>query len=542
MTTVPHQPAGRTRTLAPVSMAKHPGSARTEPAGDGDRRSHRNLILGICCLSLLIVGMDTTIVNVALPSISKQFGASISGLQWILDAYTVTLASLLMLSGSVADRWGRRRVLQTGLSLFSVASLLCSMAPNLPALVGFRALQAVGGSMMNPVALSIITHAFPGKQERAKAIGIWGSVVGFSLGMGPVLGGLLTETVGWRSIFWINVPIGAAAIVLCAVFVPESRSDRPRRTDPVGQLLVILALGGITWAIIESPRAGWGSVETLLALGLGILAAVVLVPYENRRRQPLINPRFFTSAPFAGATGIAVLAFGAFGAFLFYNTLYLQQVRELSALRAGLLTLPLAVATMALAPVSGRLVARSGARPPLAVAAILMLVAGVGLTRMAADTPITLLLVWYLIFGAGYGLVNAPITNTAVSGMPANQSGVAAAVASTSRQIGAALGVAISGAIVSATGRDRTGLVRAAAPIWWLIAAAGLGIGVLGVFTTSDWAGRTAERAARRVAEAEADGQAPGRGDGPGGPGGDSPADSLAATPVDRPAQVSAAN
>lgn len=373
------------------------------PAGTGDRRSHRYLILGICCLSLLIVGMDTTIVNVALPAISKQFGASISGLQWILDAYSVTLASLLMLSGSVADRWGRRRVLQIGLSVFVLASLLCSMAPNLPALVGFRALQAVGGSMMNPVALSIISRAFPDKKERAKAIGIWGSVVGISLGLGPVLGGLLTETIGWRSIFWINVPIGVAAILLCAVFVPESRSDRPRRTDPVGQLLVILALGGFTWAIIESPRAGWGSAETLLVLGLAVAAAVVLVPYENHRRQPLINPRFFTSAPFAGATGIAVLAFGAFGAFLFYNTLYLQQVRDLSALRAGLLTLPLAVATMALAPVSGRLVARSGARPPLAVAAVLILTAGVGLTRMTADTPVALLLVWYLSSGPGTG-------------------------------------------------------------------------------------------------------------------------------------------
>ena len=492
-------------------------------AGHDDRRSRRYLILGICCLSLLIVGMDTTIVNVALPAISKQFGASISGLQWILDAYTVTLASLLMLSGSVADRWGRRRVLQIGLSLFSVASLLCSIAPNLPALVGFRALQAVGGSMMNPVALSIITQTFPKKRERAKAIGIWGSVVGFSLGLGPVLGGLLTETIGWRSIFWINVPIGAAAIVLCAVFVPESRSDRPRRTDPVGQLLVIAALGGITWAIIDSPRAGWGSAQTLGALGLGVLAAVVLVPYENHRRQPLINPRFFTSAPFAGATGIAVLAFGAFGAFLFYNTLYLQQVRELSALRAGLLTLPLAVATMALAPVSGRLVARSGARPPLAVAASLILIAGVGLTRMTADTPIVALLGWYLIFGAGYGLVNAPITNTAVSGMPSNQSGVAAAVASTSRQIGAALGVAISGAIVSATGRDRAGLIRAAAPVWWLTAAAGLGIGVLGVLTTSGWAGRTSTRAAQRVADAEAD--AHGGAGGPDGARDDTPGD-----------------
>ena len=493
------------RTLTLVSTAKDSGAVSVGRDGTGDRRSHRYLILGICCLSLVIVGMDTTIVNVALPAISRQFGASISGLQWILDAYTVTLASLLMLSGSVADRWGRRRVLQIGLSLFSTASLLCSIAPNLPALVGFRALQAIGGSMMNPVALSIITQAFPDKKERAKAIGIWGSVVGFSLGLGPVLGGILTETVGWRSIFWINVPIGVAAIVLCAVFVPESRADRPRRTDPVGQLLVIVVLGGITWAIIESPRAGWGSPETLVALVAGVLGGVLLVHYENHRRQPLMNPRFFASAPFAGATGIAVLAFGAFGAFLFYNTLYLQQVREFSALQAGLCTMPLAVATMTLAPVSGRLVARSGARPPLAMAASLMLVAGLGLTRMSASTPLPWLLLCYLIFGAGYGLVNAPITNTAVSGMPSSQSGVAAAVASTSRQIGAALGVAISGAIVSASGKDRVGLVRAAAPVWWLVVGAAAGIAALGLLTTTRWAGQTAERTAQRVAEAEAD-------------------------------------
>jgi MFS family permease len=209
-------------------MARELGApARTS---SGPRR--RWLVLAICCLSLFIVGVDSTIVNVALPSIQRDLHAPVSGLQWTVDAYTVVLASFLILSGSTGDRVGRRRIFETGLVLFIVGSLLCSVAPGLGWLVGFRVLQATGGSMLNPVALSIISNTFTDPAERARAIGIWGSVFGISMALGPVLGGALIASVGWRAIFWVNVPVGLAAVVLTALFVPESRAPRARRVDP----------------------------------------------------------------------------------------------------------------------------------------------------------------------------------------------------------------------------------------------------------------------------------------------------------------------
>src|SRR4029077_7095200 len=215
-------------------------------------RRRRRLVLAICCMSLLIVGLDKTIVNVALPSIGRELHTSVSGLQWTVDAYTLVLASLLMLSGSMADRFGRRRVFETGLVLFTLGSLLWSVAARQGLVVVFRMLQAVGGSMLNPVAMSIIRNVFTDARERAQAIGMWGATVGISLALGPVVGGALVQSVGWRSIFWINVPVGLAALALTMRFVPESRAPRPRRLDPVGQVLVIVLLSSLTYGIIEA--------------------------------------------------------------------------------------------------------------------------------------------------------------------------------------------------------------------------------------------------------------------------------------------------
>ncbi|MDQ1733741.1 MAG: hypothetical protein QOK10_3900 [Pseudonocardiales bacterium] len=458
----------------------------------------RLLILTICCMSLLIVGMDNTIVNVALPSIRRELGASVSGLQWTIDAYTVVLASLLILSGSTADRLGRRRTFQTGLVLFTLGSLLCSIAPGLGWLVAFRMVQAVGGSMLNPVAMSIITNVFTDPRERARAIGVWAGVIGISMGIGPVAGGLLTETVGWRAIFWINVPIGIAAAVLAALFVPESRAPRARRLDPVGQLLVITALLGLTYAIIEAPRRGW-SAPPIWALALVAVAAILaLIRYESRRTDPLIDLRFFRSIPFSGATLIAISAFGAFAGFLFLNTLYLQDVRGLSALRAGLLTLPMAVMTSLFAPLSGRLVGSRGNRLPLLVAGVTMTAGALGLTGLTATTSYAWLIGAYVVFAIGFGMVNAPITATAVSGMPRSQAGVAAAVASTSRQVGASLGVAIVGSAVSAgaAASTSTRFVAASHAGWWVIALLGLAVLVVGAFTTTGRAQRSLDRTA----------------------------------------------
>jgi EmrB/QacA subfamily drug resistance transporter len=461
-------------------------------------RNRRLLVLAICCLSLFIVGIDATIVNVALPSIGHDLHAPVSGLQWTVDAYTIVVASFLMLAGSTGDRVGRRRTFQTGLALFTLGSLLCSLAPGLGWLVAFRMLQALGGSMLNPVALSIIRNTFADPAERARAIGVWGSVFGMSMALGPIAGGVLVSSVGWRGIFWVNIPVGVVAIVLTALFVPESRAPRARRVDPVGQVLVVAGLSALTYAIIEGPSSGWTSAKILGCFGLAAAALVGLASYEPRREEPLLDLRFFRSVPFSGATVTAVCAFVALGGFLFLNTLYLQEVRGYSALHAGLYTLPMAAMTVLLAPVAGRIVAARGPRLPTVVAGVATLASALMLTRLARDTSLGYLVLSYVIFGIGSGLVNPPITNAAVSGMPASQAGVAAGIASTSRQTGTALGVAVAGsaALSALHGPFRLGFAEASHIGWWIIAGCGAAIGLLGVVTSGRWARGTAERTA----------------------------------------------
>ena len=468
-------------------------------------RQRRVLVLAICCMSLLLVGLDNTIINVALPSIGRELSASTSGLQWTVDAYTLVLASLLMLSGSTADRLGRRRIFLVGLTLFALGSLLCSVAPGLGWLVAFRMLQAVGGSMLNPVAMSIITNVFTDSRERAQAIGVWGGTIGISLALGPILGGLLVETIGWRSIFWINVPVALAAIVLTTRYVPESRAAHARRVDPVGQLLVLTLFASLTYAIIEGPNQGWTSVATLAVFGVALAALLGLLFYEPRRAEPLIQLQFFRSAPFSGATVIAVSAFAALGGFLFLNTLYLQQARGFSALHAGLLTLPLAAMTAVFAPISGRLVGRSGPRLPLFVAGVAVTASSLMLMRLGPATSTLYLAASYVVFGLGFGMVNAPITNAAVSGMPRSQAGVAAAVASTSRQLGQSLGVAVVGALAAAGVASSHANIADSRIGWISTAGCGLIILIVGLVTSSGWARGTAERTAADIGEVEPD-------------------------------------
>ena len=474
------------------------GHADVEPA---QRFKHPNLILAICCMSVLIFSMDATIVNVALPAIQKDLHARVGGLQWILDAYTLVVASFLMLSGSMSDRFGRRKVFQIGLAVFTLASLLCSQARTIEQLIAHRALQGVGASMLNPVALSIIANAFPEPKARGRAVGIWGAVNGVSLGIGPLIGGALTETLGWRSIFWINVPVGIAAAVLAAFFVPESKAERPRRFDPAGQMLVLTGLTTLTWAVIEGPHLGWSSG---LIVGLFVAAALALlafVLYEPRRKDPLLDLRFFRSVPFSSATILALSSYSCFGGFLFLNSLYLQQVRGFSAFQTGLFTLPLAIAMVVCAPWSGRLVGSHGPRPSLLAAGVGFLISTMILTGLNQDTSASWLLVAYALFGMGVGMVNPAISDSAVAGMPLSQAGVAAAIASTSRQVGVALGVALSGTVVKASLAHGTDFTRATHAIWWVMSACGAIVLALGFAAGTPWARASTERVAYLLEE-----------------------------------------
>ena len=456
----------------------------------------RTVVLWTCCLSVFVAGLDATVVNVALPSVQQALHASVSGLQWAIDAYTLVIACLLMFSGSLADKFGRRRVFQAGLGLFSLGSLLCSLSPSLGFLVTFRAMQAVGGSMLNPVAMSIIATTFTGKAERARAVGVWGAVAGLSMASGPVLGGLLVSGLGWRSIFWVNVPIGALAIVLTQKFVPESKAAHGKRFDPFGQLFVVTFLGPLTGAVIEGPRHGWGSplIIALFAVAAASLAGLLAV--ERRRLEPLVELRFFRSPAFSGAAVICLVALMTLGGFLFLNTLYLQDVRGYSPLHAGLLTIPMAASMAMFSTVSGRLVAARGPRPALTLAGLL-LAAGTGL-MVAADggTGAWYLVIAYIVYGAGAGLVNTPVTSTALSGLPRDQAGVAGAIASTCRQTGAAIGVAVSGAIVAASS---AGFVAASHAAWAVLAGCGVATVLLGLASTGRWARARAERSGERL-------------------------------------------
>lgn len=458
------------------------------------KRSFRpRLILAICCMASLITGMDVTIVNVALPAIQSDLHAQMAGLQWILDAYTVVVASFLMLTGSMSDRFGRRKIFQVGLGVFTLGSLLCSQARTIEQLIGFRALQGLGSSMLNPVALSIIANAFPEAQTRARAVGVWSAVVGVSLGVGPLIGGALTEAVGWRSIFWINVPIGMVAALLVARFVPESRAARARVFDPVGQMLVLCGLATLTWGVIEGPNAGWGSRSIL---GLFVIAAATLlafVMYEPRRSDPLLDLRFFYSVPFSSATLLGLSAFSCFAGFLFLNTLYLQQVRGFSAFYTGLIMLPLATMMSVTASWSGRLVGQFGPRPSLLTAGAAFVTSTLMLTELSRQTPLGCLLAAYALFGVGLGMVNPAIADSAVAGMPLSQAGVAAAIASTSRQVGAALGVAVSGTVVAASRARGADFTTATHAIWWLMTACGAVVLVLGFVSNTAWAQSSTE-------------------------------------------------
>ena len=471
------------------------------PTGGELTRRRRVAILLICSMSLLIVGLDVTIVNVALPSIGHDFHASVSGLQWTVDAYTLVLASFLMLSGSTADRLGRKRIFLTGLAAFSLGSLLCSLAPSLPLLISFRILQAVGGSMLNPVAMSIITNTFHDPRERAQAVGVWAAVIGISMALGPVVGGLLVNTLGWPAIFWINLPVGLVAIILTVRFVPESRAPRARRVDAMGQVLVIALLASLTYGIIEAPEHGWGSPLILTAFCVTGVALAGLVGWESRRHEPLINLRFFRSVPFSGAAIVAVAAFATLGGFLFMNTLYLQEVRHFSPLEAGVCTLPMALMTMIWPPVSGRLVGTRGARLPLTISGVALFASCFLLSRVTTTPSWIYLFVSYVIFGVGFGFVNAPITTTAVSGMPRAQAGVAAAIASTSRQVGSTVGVAVVGALLVSGLHGRTIASHPSAPHdgWLVLSGCGLVILVLGLVITTPWAHRSAVKVAHEL-------------------------------------------
>ena len=457
----------------------------------------KSLVLAICCISVIVVVMDISIVNVALPAMGRDLRASESGLQWTVDAYTLVLSAFLVLAGSTADRVGRRRVFQVGLAVFGLGSLLCGLAPGIGWLIAARALQAVGGTMLNPATLAIVANTFTGPAERARAIGVFGSTSGLALALGPILGGGLVDAFGWRSVFWVNVPVVATAIVCTALFVPESRASRARRFDPVGQALMVLVLGSVVYAIIESRSLGWTSPLIVGLLAVAALGVAGIGGYEPRRADPLLELRLFRSVPFSSAIVMALFALCGFGAFLFVTTQYLQDVRGLPPVTAGLCLLPVGLPVLVVSPLTGRIVGERGPLLPLLAAGTALALGGGMSLWLGPATPLPAVLAVYLLFGIFLGAVNPPVTNTAISGMPRSMAGLAGSLASTGRQVGTTLGVAISGTIISpGLAHGRATFTSAAHGVWWMILVLGAGIVVLALVSTGHWASRTAVRAA----------------------------------------------
>jgi EmrB/QacA subfamily drug resistance transporter len=409
-------------------------------------------ILGVLCLSLLVIAIDNTILNVALPSIGRELHATESQLQWIVDSYMLVFAGLLLAAGALGDRFGRKRSLVAGLAVFGAASVAAAFADSSPLLVGSRALMGVGAALIMPSTLSILTNAFPAA-ERAKAIGIWSSVWGIGIVAGPVSGGLLLKSFSWGSVFLVNVPIVAAALVAAWRLVPESRDPETPPLDTRGALLSITSLTALLWAIIEAPSRGWGSPEILAGFAAAAALAVAFALVELRSRHPMFDIRLFRDMRFTAASGSIALTIFALMGMIFFLTQYLQSVMGYSALEAGVRVIPVALGTMPASALSARLTERFGAK--LTVTSGLVIIAGsLGLLSLAtADSGYALIGVTLLLLGVGMGISMPPATDCVMGALPAAKASVGSAMNDMTRQVGGALGVAVLGSIASSVYR-----------------------------------------------------------------------------------------
>jgi EmrB/QacA subfamily drug resistance transporter len=398
---------------------------------------------------LFMIMLDNTVVNVALPTIQRELGARLSELEWVVSGYALTFAALMLTGGKLADLFGRRRVFVIGLAVFSGASLACALAPSAGFLIGARVVQGTGAAMMNPATLSIISATFP-PRERGTAIGIWAGVSALALAIGPLVGGLLTEHVGWSAIFYINVPIGVVAIAASFLLIDESKDMTDgQRLDLPGLLASGVGLFAVTYGLIEANSYGWGSARILGAFALGAAALAAFVLFERHQRAPMLHLSLFRNGTFAGANLVLLLvALAVFGVF-FFLSLYMQNILGYSPVKAGLAFLPMTGLIIAIAPLAGRISDRSGSRWLLTggmalVAAQLFYFSGLGVNESFWS-----LVPGMLLGGAGMGAAMAPATAAALSGVPVDKAGVGAAVLNSSRQLGGSIGIALMGAIMA---------------------------------------------------------------------------------------------
>jgi len=410
-------------------------------------RNRKWWTLGAMCFALFMIMLDNTVVNVALPSIQKDFGATLSSLEWTVNAYTLTFAVLLVTGGRLGDIFGRRRAFLFGVVLFAGSSATAGLAPSTDALVASRAIQGIGAAFMMPATLSIITHAFPA-EERGKAIGTWAGVSALALAIGPVVGGLLTEYVSWRAIFFLNLPVAAAAVLVTLFAAEESRDPTASRTvDFAGVGAITLGLGSLVLALVEGNSWGWGSPGIIALFATAAIGLVTFFLVEHRVRAPMVEFGFFRSRTYLGANGVAFIVSFSMLAMFFFMALYMQNILGYGALEAGVRFLPSTVVIIFTAPLAGRLTDRIGAKIPIAVGLSLASLALYMQSRVTADTSYSYLLPWFSVMGLGMGLVMSPMSTAAMNSVQVAKAGVAGGILSMSRMVGGTFGVAAVGAL-----------------------------------------------------------------------------------------------
>jgi EmrB/QacA subfamily drug resistance transporter len=422
----------------------------TGPAEERQADTRRWLVLGVMCLSLLLIVMDNTIVNVALPTLQSDLDAGTTELQWVVDAYILVFAGLLLTMGSLGDRFGRRGALAIGLSVMGIASILSSFANSADQLIATRALMGAGGAMIMPATLSIITNVFTDRRERAQAIAIWSATAGAAVAIGPVTGGWLLEHFWWGSVFLVNVPVVVVALVLGQLFVPTSRDPAAPPIDVPGALLSIAGLVVLVWAIIEGP-GGWTDPEILGGFALAAVLLGTFVLWERRTHFPMLDLSFFRNARFSAASAAIMLTFFAMFGSLFLLTQFLQSILGYTPLEAGIRLLPMAGVMMVVSPLSAKVVERIGSKVVVATG---LSVAAVGLimaSRLTAGASYPEVLIALVVLAAGLALVMPPATESIMGSLPLAKAGVGSAVNDTTRQVGGALGVAVLGSVMSST-------------------------------------------------------------------------------------------
>jgi EmrB/QacA subfamily drug resistance transporter len=439
-------------TTATRPAAREPGGTANSQWPSGHPR--RRQILLVLCLSLLVVVIDNTILNTALPTLARVLHAGTSSLQWITDAYTLCFAALLIPAGALGDRYGRRRSLLGGLAVFALGSVVAAFASGTGMLIGARVVMGLGAAFVMPATLSILNAVFPPK-ERPQAIAAWSAVTGIGIVIGPTLGGLLLSHFWWGSIFLINVPLVAVALAGVMLTVPETAEPSVHRLDILGTVLVGGALFAIVDAIIEAPDRGWTGAMTLAEIAAGFAALGIFAWWELRTAHPLVDLRIFTSRAFStAAAAVTVIFFALFGS-LFVLTQYLQLVHGYSPLSAGLRALPFAFAIGAMSPVSPILAKRFGTRLVIPAGMALMGLGLLDLSTVGVHTSYPPMALAIAIMGAGMGMVMAPASTTIMTTVPAHQAGAGSAINDTIREVGGALGIAVVGSLAAAVYRSR---------------------------------------------------------------------------------------